>query len=71
MQFLMHTMIPPMRNNYTGLRFIAPQEENIETLRESGSPRSIDTSIAATSRGASSVSFSSRRWIYLDLFAIQ
>ena len=41
MQFLMHTMIPPMRNNYTALRFIAPQQENIETLRESGSPNYI------------------------------
>ena len=38
MQFLMQTMIPPMRNNLAGLRFIAPQQENIQTLRESGSP---------------------------------
>jgi len=38
MQFLMQTLIPPMRNNLAGLRFIAPQQENIQTLRESGSP---------------------------------
>ena len=41
MQFLMQTMIPPMRNNLAGLRFIAPQQENIQTLRESGSPNYI------------------------------
>ena len=41
MQFLMSTLIPPMRNDFAGLRFIGPQEEDIETLRASNSPNYI------------------------------
>ena len=41
MQFVLSTLIPPVRNNFAGLRFISAQEENIETLRESDSPNYI------------------------------
>jgi len=41
MQFVLSTLMPPVRNNFAGLRFIGAQEENIETLRESNSPNYI------------------------------
>ena len=42
LQFAIYMMIPPMRNNFAGLRFIAPQEENLAALlQESNSPNYI------------------------------
>ena len=41
LQFAIYMMIPPMRNNFAGLRFIAPQEENLAALQERNSPNYI------------------------------
>ena len=42
MQFCMQMLLPPVRGgNYAGLRFVAPQGENVETLRETDSPNYI------------------------------
>jgi len=40
-QFVLSTLIPTVRNNFAGLRFINEQEENADTLRESNSPNYI------------------------------
>ena len=41
LQFAIYMMVPPMRNNFAGLRFIAPHEENLAALQESNSPNYI------------------------------
>ena len=41
LQFALYMLLPPMRNNFAGLRFIAPQEENIAALQQTNSPNYI------------------------------
>ena len=41
MQFCLYTLIPPVRNNYTGLRFVTPAQETVAELTASSSPNYI------------------------------
>ena len=40
-QFALHTMIPPLRNNFANLRFITQSNETMDVLQETDSPNYI------------------------------
>jgi hypothetical protein len=41
MQLILYVLIPPLRNNYTNLRLITPDQETLDILKESNSPNYI------------------------------
>jgi hypothetical protein len=41
LQLVLYVLIPPLRNNYTNLRLITPDQETLDILKESNSPNYI------------------------------